>query len=189
MAKDFLHSSFDFMDLEPRDLCGLDAFGGLEVCAQVPFEAPAHEDTQPASPARYWTGKMADPATWPAHLVLSVRAFTVTEITLQRLCASVGLTFWGEAVHQVLAFCARNPDQVDLENLRDVPAALFRPGRRRGKNTAAAPSRGIMTPLSGEVDAWVRSLATQNRMSRAKCASAILHRNAKPVAAAIRGEV
>lgn len=126
-----------------------------------------------------------DPVRHPSHLTLSVRAFGATENTLQRLVASEGLTFWGEAIALILEFCALNPDWPDLHRLEDAPRGLARMGGAI-RFPGAPVSRGIQTPLSPRSFAWVQSVAQAHGIGVEKAASLILYRNAAAAVATIQ---
>lgn len=118
-----------------------------------------------------------DPVRHPSALVLVVRAFSGTETKLQALCAVEGLTFWGEAIAQVIEFCAENQDLADLDSLKArAPQALLR-------NVGGARDSGVrsfgstLTPLSPHAMAFVEAVARRERVGRAVAATLILHRN------------
>jgi len=126
-----------------------------------------------------------DPVNHPRPLTISVRTLSTTNMILQSLIAAEGLTFWGEGISLILAFCALNPDWCDLENLEDAPRGLTTMGGAL-RYPGTPVSKGIMTPLSAEVHAWVRSVAARYGIAVEKAATLILYRNAASVAAHIQ---
>lgn len=133
--------------------------------------------------------KGGDPVQAPAWRVLAVRAFPSTDMTLQSLCQSEGLTFWGEAIALVLAFCAANPDLAPLEGVMgSAPKLLFSTGgaRRHVGPNSSSPSRGILAALDPETLAWIRTAAKSRNVSKERLAAAILHRHVRMSVAMIQ---
>jgi hypothetical protein len=131
-----------------------------------------------------------DPATYggPGH-TLSVRAMRDTEVALQGLCASVGLTFWGQAAGMILDYFAAHPDLADLENLTPAgaPAMLLRNGgaRRFANFSTSRNTNVILTPA---VLAWIApdpSRSARPEILSRRCAL-FLHRNAATGAELVR---
>jgi len=125
-----------------------------------------------------------DPIRHPAHLTLAVRALPATDHRLQRICAAMGLTFWGEAIGLILDFLAHFPELADLEDLACAPKGLTCMGGAI-RYLGAPVSRGVMTPLSFQADRLVRSVAARHLITREKAATLILHHNVKEGAALI----
>lgn len=134
-------------------------------------------DLPPARP-------MVDPVVHPRALVMAVRATPATESKLQRLCAALGLTFWGEAIAVVVEFCAANPGHVSLSDLRARAPVGLMGNKGAACEAGSAPTRGVQTPLSVEAMAFVDAIARRERVGRAVAATLILHRNIGPVLAA-----
>lgn len=127
----------------------------------------------------------ADPVAHPPHLSLSIRAVAATENTLQRLVASEGLTFWGEAASLIFDLCALNPGFADLNDLERAPRGLTRhmvTVRFRSAETA----RRIQVPLSKMGLEWIEGVARAKGIGVERAASLVLYRNATAAVATIQ---
>lgn len=114
---------------------------------------------------------------------LNIRMLRSTEDTLQALCASEGLTFWGHAAGIIFDYFAAHPTQADIQNLtpENAPPMLLKNGgsRRWAPMTTSRQIRAILTPPALQ---WVAGQtatpkATEPNQEVARLCALILHRN------------
>ena len=183
MSREF--TSFQSKSNGLRSVPALAVVGGspnLALAARA--SAPVAVNAEPRRESAPATGTGCDPTLHPHALTISVRAFHATEITLQRVCAGLGLTFWGEAVALIFDLYAANPGLADLSDLEDAPRGLTAKGGAI-RHPGAPTSRGIMAPLSTSASDWITRTANSKRIGRERLASLILHRHASAAAALI----
>lgn len=130
----------------------------------------------------YLQSDFVDPAAnRNGRVSLNVRLLRSTERTLQALCTSEALTFWGHAAGMILDYFAANSTAADTEGLTpaNAPAMLLRNGGSR-RITPISKSRSVklvLTPLARD---WLGAqIAIANTsQSLPKYCALILHRNA-----------
>jgi len=106
-----------------------------------------------------------------------------TEDTLQALCASEGLTFWGHAAGIIFDYFAAHPTQANIQNLTPVnaPPMLLKNGgaRRWAPMTTSRQTRTILTlpALQWVAGQTATPKVTEPNQEVARLCALILHRN------------